>query len=57
MVALSMETYENLQFESEVYHKLQEAEREARTTSARYSSKKVLAAAKEAVREAVNVSV
>ena len=48
MVVLSMEAYENLQFESEVYCKLQEAEREARTTKKRYSSKDVLKALKEA---------
>ena len=32
MVVLSMEAYENLQFESEVYFELQEAEREAKIT-------------------------
>lgn len=48
MVVLSMEAYENLQFESEVYCKLQEAEREAQTTKKRYSSKDVLKAMKEA---------
>lgn len=56
MVVMSMEAYENLQFESEVFHKLQEAEREAKTTSVRYSSKDVLNAAKEAIREAASVS-
>lgn len=48
MVVLSMEAYENLQFESEVYYKLQEAEREAQSTKKRYSSKDVLKAMKEA---------
>ena len=38
MVVLSMEAFENLQFESEVYFKLQEAEREAELTEQRYSS-------------------
>ena len=56
MVVMSMEAYENLQFESEVFHKLQEAEREARITSVRYSSRDVLNAAKEAIREATSVS-
>ena len=42
MVVLSMEAYENLQFESEVYFKLKEAEREAETNNTRYSSKDVL---------------
>jgi len=51
MVVLSMEAYENLQFESEVYFKLQEAEREAETTKKRYSSKDVLKAMREAIGE------
>ncbi len=49
MVVLSMEAYENLQLESEVYYKLQEAEREAELTDKRYSSKEVLAAMREAI--------
>ena len=49
MVVMSMEAYENLQFESEVYCKLQEAEREAELTDTRYSSKDVLKAMKEAI--------
>ena len=49
MVVLSMEAYENLQFESEVYFKLQEAEREAKITDQRYSSKDVLKAMKAAI--------
>ena len=49
MVVLSMEAYENLQLESEVYFKLQEAEREAEFTDKRYSSKEVLAAMREAI--------
>ena len=32
MVVLSMEAYENLQFESRIFFKLQEAEREAEIT-------------------------
>jgi len=51
MVVLSMEAYENLQFESEVYFKLQEAEREAEATKKRYSSKDVLKAMREAIGE------
>ena len=42
MVVMSMEAYENLQFESEVYFKLQEAEKQASLTGTRYSSKDVL---------------
>ena len=49
MVVLSMEAFENLQFESEVYFKLQEAEREAELTDKRYSSKDVLKAMREAI--------
>lgn len=49
MVVLSMEAYENLQFDSEVYFKLREAEREAELTETRYSSKDVLKAMKEAI--------
>ena len=36
MVVLSMEAYENLQFESEVYAKLLEAEREAEHSDKTY---------------------
>ena len=49
MVVLSMEAYENLQFESEVYFKLKEAEREATATDKRYSSDEVLAAMRKAI--------
>lgn len=49
MVVLSMEAFENLQFESEIYFKLQEAEREAEQTGKRYSSKEALKAMKEAI--------
>ena len=49
MVVLSMEAFENLQFESEVYFKLQEAEREAELTEQRYSSKEVLKAMREVI--------
>ncbi len=49
MVVLSMEAFENLQFESEIFLKLQEAEREAEMTDKRYSSKDVLRAMREAI--------
>lgn len=49
MVVLSMEAYENLQFESEVYFKLQDAEREAALTDQRFSSKEVLEAMRQAI--------
>ena len=53
--APSMEAYENLQFESEVYCKLKEAEREAEINSTRYSSKDVLKALKKAAGEVDDV--
>ena len=49
MVVLSMEAFTNMQFESEVFYKLQEAERESAHTSKRYSSKDVLKAVKDAI--------
>lgn len=55
MVVMSMEAYENLHFESEVYCKLKEAEREAEITSTRYSSKEVLMALKKASGVSENV--
>lgn len=42
MVVLSMEAFESLQFNSEIYFKLQEAEKEAQLTGQRFSSKEVL---------------
>ena len=55
MVVLSMEAYESLQFDSEVYFKLKEAEREAELTDKRFSSKDVLKAMREAIGEERNV--
>ena len=49
MVVLSMEAFENLLFESEIYFKLQAAERKAELSSERYSSKDVLKAMKDAI--------
>lgn len=49
MVVLSMEAFEALQFESEVYFKLQAAEREAEMTDKRYSSKEVLQNMRDAI--------
>ena len=49
MVVMSMSAFEKLHFESEVYFKLQEAEREAAHSNIRYSSKDVLKAMREAV--------
>jgi len=49
MVVMSMEAYEKLQFDSEVYFKLLEAERQATETETRYSAKEVLKALKEVI--------
>ena len=49
MVVMSIEAFESLQIESEVYFKLQEAEREAELTNKRYSSKEVLKAMRDAI--------
>ncbi|MBQ1478318.1 MAG: type II toxin-antitoxin system Phd/YefM family antitoxin [Erysipelotrichaceae bacterium] len=42
MVVLSMEAYEEMQFQSEVYFKLKEAERQAESSMKTFSSKEVL---------------
>ena len=55
MVVMSMEAYVNMQFDSEVYHQLQEAEKQAALTNTRYSSKDVLKAMKDAIRETTHV--
>lgn len=51
MVVMSMESFEKLHFDSDVYCKLLEAEREAELTDVRYSSKDVLKAMREAIGE------
>ncbi len=50
MVVMSMEAFEKMQFESDVYFKLAEAERVAEETGERFSSKDVLSAMKAAAR-------
>ncbi|MBR3737947.1 MAG: type II toxin-antitoxin system Phd/YefM family antitoxin [Eubacterium sp.] len=49
MVVLSMEAYENMQFESEIYIKLKEAEKEAKLSEKRFSAKEVLSELKGAI--------
>jgi hypothetical protein len=49
MVEISMDAFENIHFQSEVYFKLLEAEREAEFTTERLSSKDVLKAVQEAI--------
>ena len=51
MVVMSMEAYENLQFESEVYHKLVEAEREAAMSDVRLTMYDVRKSMKEILGE------
>ena len=51
MVVLSMEAYENLQLESEIYNKLQAAEREEELTSVRYTSEDILTGVKAILEE------
>lgn len=48
MVVLSMDAYENLQFESEIYFKLKEAEKQAKLSDKRFSAKEVLSELKGA---------
>lgn len=47
MVVMSMEAFTALEFNSEVYHKLAEAEREAETSDVRFSSAEILSAIRE----------
>ena len=49
MVVMSMDAYEDLEFASEVYAKLSDAEKEARLTNQRFDSKDVLRAARAAI--------
>lgn len=49
MVVLSMDAFEKLQLDSEIYGKLKDAEREAAATDTRYSSEDVLKAMRDAI--------
>ena len=51
MVVMSMEAYEKLSFDSDVYFKLLEAEKEAELTDTRYSPKDVLKTIKDTLGE------
>ncbi len=51
MVVMSFEAYERLQFESEVYFKLKEAELQAKQTKQRFSHKEVFDSLKKALQE------
>ena len=51
MVVMSIEAYEAGQFESEIFHKLKEAQIEAKSTDVRYSHEEVLSGLKLKVAE------
>jgi prevent-host-death family protein len=51
MVVMSIEAYEARQFESEIFHKLKEAQIEAKSTDIRYSHEEVLSGLKLKVAE------
>lgn len=51
MVVMSMETFEDMKFESDIYSKLQEAEEQASLTGKRFSSKDVFEEIQKLIRE------
>ncbi|MDO9533997.1 MAG: type II toxin-antitoxin system Phd/YefM family antitoxin [Bacillota bacterium] len=51
MVVMSYEAYEKLQFESEVYFKLKEAEMQAKQSNQRFSHKEVFDSLRQTLRE------
>ncbi len=51
MVVMSYEAYEKLQFESEVYFKLKEAEMQAKQSNQRFSHKEVFDNLRQTLRE------
>lgn len=51
MVVMSFEAYEKLQFESEIYFKLKEAEIQARLTNQRFSHKEVFNSLRQTLME------
>lgn len=51
MVVMSFEAYERLQFESEIYFKLKEAEMQAKQTNQRFSHKEVFDVLRQAMQE------
>ena len=54
MVVMSIEAYENKQFESEIFHKLKEAQLEAKSTKMRYSHEEVFSGLRSKVAEKIN---
>jgi prevent-host-death family protein len=53
MVVMSIEAYENEAFETEIYEKLLEAEREAEATTKRYTHEEVMARLQNIISEGV----
>lgn len=51
MVVMSFQAYEKLQFESEVYFKLKEAELQAKQTNQRFSHKEVFDSIRQAMQQ------
>jgi len=51
MVVMSFEAYEKLQFESEVYFKLKEAELQAKQTDQRFSHREVFDSLRQTLQE------
>ena len=51
MVVMSIEAYEAKQFESEIFHKLKEAQTEAKSTDVRYSHEEIISGLKSKVAE------
>lgn len=56
MVVMSMDAYEQMAFESEVYAALREAEMEAALTDERFSSQEVLASLRSSIDEVSKAS-
>ena len=51
MVVMSIEAFEARQFESEIFHKLKEAQIEAKSTDMRYSHEEIISGLKSKVAE------
>jgi prevent-host-death family protein len=51
MVVMSFQAYEKLQFESEIYFKLKEAELQAKQTDKRFSHKEVFDSMRQAMQQ------
>lgn len=51
MVVMSFEAYEKLQFESEIYFKLKEAELQAKQTDQRFSHKEVFGSLRQSLQK------